>query len=338
MNGIDRIKAVFKGETPDRVPFYPIVSGLAAKLIGLKPKEYYMDFSNLARAHIAMFEWLKHDVVALMGDLFVEVEAMGARVEFPEDGMPMLRSHVLEEKAKLGSLKVPDPRSHGRMPAYLDACSKVKQAVKESPVGGVICGPWTIACNLRGTENLLIDTKTDPSFVHDLMEFSLDVSRTYAIAVKDTGVGLSLSEAPASISLISPRIYRDFVFPYQRRLLEDLRQRKISVTLHICGLIDPIIGDLVQTGMAALSMDQPSSLDLALEKCAGRAVVIGNVSTEVFVRGEMIEIEKEVRRCLDIGKPKRGYILSTGCEISPRGELERVKFFCELAERLGSYN
>jgi len=338
MNGIERVKAVFKGEIPDRVPFYPIVSGLAAKVIGLKPREYYTDFANLAEAQVALFEWLKQDVVALMGDLFVEVEAMGARVEFPEDGMPMLRTYVLEEKERLKSLRVPDPSSDGRLPSYLDACRKVKQAIKESPVGGVICGPWTIACNLRGAENLLIDTKSDPGFVHDLMAFSVEVCKTYAIEVKNAGVGLSLSEAPASISLISPKIYRDFVFPYQKALIEDLRKNKIGVTLHICGFIDPIVEDIVSTGLAALSMDKPSSLELVLEKCSGKAVVIGNVSTEVFVRGDRVEIEKEVRRCLEAGKGKTGYILSTGCEISPRGDLERVRYFCELAERLGAYN
>lgn len=337
MNGVERVRAVFKGEVADRVPFYPIVSGLAAKLIDLKPREYYTDFSNLARAHIALFEWLRHDVIALMGDLFVEVEAMGAKVEFPENGLPMLRTYILEDKGKLNSLKVPDPASEGRLPSYLDACRKVKEAIKDSPIGGVICGPWTIACNLRGAGNLLIDTKTDPDFVHDLMAFSVEVCKTYALAVRNAGVGLSLSEAPASISLISPRIYRDFVFPYQKRLIEDLRTKKIGVTLHICGFIDPIIEDVAESGAVALSMDRPSSLELALEKCSGKAVVIGNVSTEVFVRGDQNEIEKEVRRCLEIGK-KKGYILSTGCEISPRGELERVRIFCELAERLARYD
>lgn len=337
MTGIERVKAAFRRQQPDRVPSYPIVSGLAAKFIGLTPKDYYTDFENLAMAHLALYENLKQDIVALMPDLFMEVEAMGAEVEFPEDDVPRLRSYILEEPQRLASLAIPDPYSAGRIPGYLEACKKVKSEISESAIGGVICGPWTIAANLRGAENLIMDTATDPHFVHDLMKFAVEIPVKIGEALKQSGVGVSLSEAPASISLISPKIYREFVLPYHKEVISRLREKKISVTLHICGYIDPIMEDIVSSGAIAVSMDEPSSLEKMLEVSDGRCVVIGNVSTGVFVRGNRQDIEAEIRRCLEVARSHFGYILATGCEISPRGDLDKVKWFCEIAAELGQY-
>ncbi len=338
MTGFERIKAVFKRQQPDRVPFYPIVSGAAAKLIGISTRDYYTDFDRFADAHIAMYEEIKHDIVALMADLFMEVEAMGAQVEFPEDDVPRLRSYLLKDKSALGSLEFPEVSKAGRIPAYLRACTKARNGVKESPVGGVICGPWTLATSLRGAEDLIVDTATDPDFVHELMRFCVRVVEQFGEAVKNAGVGLSLSEAPASISLISPKIYREFVLPYQKEVVSHLSHKRIGATVHICGFIDPIMEDIISTGAVAISMDRPSSLEKMFEVSAGRIVIIGNVPTGVFIDGTAEEMEREIKRCLTVAKGKGCFILSSGCELSPRADLKRIKLFCELASSLGEYD
>ncbi len=337
MTGIERVKATFKRKQLDRIAYYPIVSGLAAKVIGVSTGDYYRNLTKLAKAHIALYDRLQHDVVVLMGDLFMEVEALGAKVDFPDDDLPRLRDYLLEEKQKLATLSVPDPLKSGRMPDYIEACNYVSNEIKDSPVGGVICGPWTVATNLRGAQNLLMDTVTDPQFVHELMKFAVEVVKPFGEGVARAGAGLSLSEAPASISLISPKIYREFVLPYQKEVISHLREKRISVTLHICGYIDPIMEDVATTGAIAFSIDKPSSLEKMLSLCGERCVTIGNVSTGVFIDGSPQEIEEEVRRCLDVGMKKGGFILSTGCEISPKGELEKVELFCKVAAKLGAF-
>jgi len=336
MTGKERVRAAFKGQKPDRVPCYPIVSGLAGTLIGAKPGDYYRDLGKMADAQLALYEELKQDVVVLMADLFLETEAMGAQVEFPDDDTPRLRSYLLaDDKGKLASLKCPDPAKSGRLPAYFDACKKVGGAVKESPVGGVLCGPWTLAVNLRGAENLIVDTATDPAFVHDLMRFTVEVAKEMGAATAAAGVGLSLSEAPASCSLISPKIFKEFVLPYERDLVGHLREKRIGLTLHVCGFIDPVMDMIVETGAAAISMDEPSSLEKMLAAAKGKMVAVGNVSTGVFVNGTLEDIDAEIKRCVDVARGNAGFILASGCEISTRGDLDKVKYFCERAAVLG---
>jgi uroporphyrinogen decarboxylase len=327
MTGIERVKAAFKGQKADRVACYPIVSGLAAKLIGQPVKAYYTSSKTLSDAHIALYDAMRPDVVVLMGDLFLEAEAMGAR------------SYLLgEDKGNLGSLAVPDPARSGRMPAYFEACKRVVGAVRESPVGAVLSGPWTLAVNLRGAEKLIFDTVEDAAFVHELMHLTVEIAKQTGVAAAAAGSGLSFSEAPASLSLISPKIFREFVLPYEKEMISFLREKRIGVTLHVCGFIDPIVDDILATGCAAISMDRPSSLAKMLAAARGRAVTIGNVPTGVFVSGTREEIEEEVKRCLETARDYTGFILASGCEISPRGDLDKVKWFCERAAILGKHD
>jgi len=338
MNGRERVKATFKRQQVDRVPFYPIVSGLAARLAGIKTSDYYMNLDRMVDAQLRLHEELGQDVVVLMADLYMEVDAMGAELQFPDDDVPRLKSYLLKNKSALGSLAVPDLAKGGRLPAYLDACKRTARSVTESAVGGVICGPWTLATNLRGAQDLIIDTVEDPEFVHELMKLTTDITTTLGAAVSRAGAGLSLSEAPASISLISPKIFRVFILPYLKEVVSRLREQRTYVTLHVCGFIDPIMEDIVSTGAIAISMDEPSSLSKMLDACGSKCVVIGNVSTGVFVDGTGEDIESEVKRCLDVGKERGGYILCTGCEISPRGDVDKVKMFCELAAEMGKFD
>jgi uroporphyrinogen decarboxylase len=336
MTGIERVKAAFKGKRPDRVACYPIVSGLAAKVVGRTLKDYYLDSRVLASSQLALYQEIRQDVVVLMWDLFFEVEAMGARVEFPEDDMPRLRSYLLgEDKGRLVALAPPDPAKSGRLPGYFEACRRVAGEVKESAVGAVLSGPWTLAVNLRGAENLIYDTSEDPQFVHELMRLTTETAKQTGATAGAAGAGLSFSEAPASLSLISPKIFREFVLPYDRELVSYLRERRIGVTLHVCGFIDPVIDDVLATGCAAVSMDKPSSLTKMLAAAKGRAVTIGNVSTAVFVEGTREGVEEEIKRCLETARGCEGFILSTGCEISVRGDLDKVRWFCERAASLG---
>ena len=124
--------------------------------------------------------------------------------------------------------------------------------------------------------------------------------------------------------------------PYDQEVVAHLRERRVGLTLHICGFIDPIVDMIVATGAAAVSMDKPSSLEKMLAAGEGKTVTVGNVSTGVFVQGTKDDVEAEITRCLAAAKDKTGYILATGCEISPRGDLEKIRYFCQRAAELGS--
>lgn len=337
-SGKDHVKAAFKRKFTDRVPSYPILGAFNARELGYSIKDYLTDSKKLAQCQIQSFEIYKPDVVAVMADLNMEAEAAGNELIFPEDSICQPKKRVLEDKSKLAKLNLPDPAKDGRLPYYVEACGIVSAAIKESPVGGVTVGPWSIALDMRGGEPLLMDTMEDPSFVHDLMRFTTDLAKKFGESVTEARVGLSISEAASSCSLISPKIYREFIKPHHKEMVDHFAQRKTGITFHVCGYIDPIIKDLVETGCAALSIDSPTSLEKMVADNEGKTVIIGNVATPLFVNGTPEQIETEIRRCVDIAADKSGFILASGCELPPNSKKELVQHFCDYAHTYGRYD
>jgi uroporphyrinogen decarboxylase len=231
--GRQRVKAAFKGQYADVVPAYPILGQFTAQLIGVSIKQFLTEKETLAEAEIAAYERYRPDIIVVMGNLLMEAEAMGNELKFPDEGMCISKKMALEDKGKLNSLSVPDPSKDGRLPDYMDACRMIKDAITDSSVGAVIAGPWTIAIALRGASELIRDAMKDPAYVHELMELTTEVAIRFGLAIPSTGAGMSYSEAPASASLISPKMYREFVFPYQKKAIGRLKEEGINCTLHI---------------------------------------------------------------------------------------------------------
>jgi uroporphyrinogen decarboxylase len=341
--GKQRVSAAFKktftDQNPelDRVPAYIFTGACNAKLIGASVRELLQDHKVFAKAQIAAYERYKPDIMIMMWDLSMDIEAMGNELRYPEDSMSVVVHEFLEDKSNFSKLKVPDPQKDGRIPGYLEACVELKNAVTDAPVSGVIAGPWTIAMGLRGANDLIVDTKMDPEFVHELMKVSTEATKRFTEALSEIGIGVGYSEAPASCNLISPKMYREFVFPYHKELVSYFKEKKIGVGIHICGNANPILEDMVATGASNISVDSGTDLSKAAEAARGKAVLIGNVPTECFLAENKAVMKEAVQKCLDQVFEDSGYILAPGCEVPAIAPVEKIDWFMELASEVGSY-
>lgn len=332
-------KETFTGQKfpVDRIPAYPIVGQFNAQLIGATIREFLLNPKVFVNAQVAAYEQYRPDIIVMQGDLHMDVEAMGNELKFPEDSMCICTKHVLQDKGKLSTLQIPDPERDGRMPGYLEALVEAKRQITDSNVSGVIPGPWTTAMGLRGAEGLIKDAMKDPDYVHELMRFTTQVSIRFMEAIVPLKVGLSYSEAPASCSLVSPKLYRDFIFPYHKQIMDHFKEKRAGIGLHICGYADPILQDMVDTGATNISIDAPTDLSKAVALTRGKAVLIGNVNTNLFFLGSREDMKRAIKDCLDKAPKDSGYILASGCEVPAVAPPEKVKWFMELADELGSF-
>ena len=343
----DRVVAAYKRSFADRVPVYPIVASFAGTLDGLSIEEYCTNIPKAIRAMLNYYERYQPDVVLAYNDLAKEAEAFGCRVKYSDYVVPSIDRHVLQDdKAKLAQLAMPDPYKTARLPGFLEQCEALVRAKPPTAIGAVAVGPWTIAMLLRNPETMLLDTFEDPRFIHDVMRVTTDFCRLWGEAIVKTGIGLSFSEPTASISLISPDNYREFVAPYHTELVEHFKARKVGVTTHICGTTYPIFEDVIGCGFSTFSFDLDQQADPALhvdqlerfmEVARGRAVAIGNVDATKFEKTTREAMEADVRRCVDAAARHSGFILSTSCEIPPRSDPEVVRWFMDAAHDLGRY-
>ncbi|MBI1893252.1 MAG: uroporphyrinogen decarboxylase family protein, partial [Candidatus Rokubacteria bacterium] len=280
-------------------------------------------------------------------DLAKEAEAVGCKVKYSDYVVPSIATHLLQDdKGKLAKLSIPDPKSAGRLPAFLEMCEGLMAAKLPTATGAVLVGPWTIAMLMRNPEMLLLDTFEDPAFIHELMRFATDYCKVFGDEALKTKIGLSFSEPTASISLISPDNYREFIAPYHKELVDYFKAKKAGLTTHICGTTYPIYEDLIQAGFTTLSIDLDQQSDPKLhvdqlkrlkEVAKKRVVVIGNVDATLFERATKEEIEAEVQRCVESAARDSAFILSTSCEIPPRSKPEVVGWFLEAARDYGRY-
>ena len=342
--GRKRVSAAFKTTfsdqeiKADRVPAYPIMGQCNAQLVGASIREFILDPKIFVKAQVAAYERYKPDIIVMQGDLLMDVEAMGNELKFPENGMCISKKMALEDKGKLSSLQLPDPTKDGRMPNYLEVLAETKKIITDSIVSSVVAGPWTTAIGLRGANDLIRDALKDPDYVHELMQFCTQMAIKFMEAIMPLKVGLSYSEAPASCSLISPKMYREFIFPYHKQIIDHFKEKKAGIGLHICGYADPILEDMVNTGVTNISIDAPSDLARAVEVTRGKAVLIGNVNTSLFFSGGKEEMKQAIKNCLDVAPKDSGYILASGCEVPGVAPPERVDWFMELANELGKSN
>ena len=199
----------------DRVPVTVLIGPYCSRLTDYSVKEILQDAKKSSEAHLAFYDRFAPDSVIIYNDIYLEVEALGCELEFPEDNISHPKTVLLDDKSRLARLKMPDPQKDGRIPYFIEVCERVSAQMRKTAALGLgHSGPWNIAMHLRGTEALLLDTFSDPAFVHDLMKFSTEVVRTMGDALIEAGFSPSLGEAAASCSLISPQIYREFIKPY----------------------------------------------------------------------------------------------------------------------------
>jgi uncharacterized protein (DUF169 family)/uroporphyrinogen-III decarboxylase len=343
----DHVVAAYRRSYTDRVPVYPIVASFAGTLDGLSIEEYCTNPGKAVKAVLNYHERFQPDVVLAYNDLAKEAEATGCRVKYSDHVVPSIETHVLQEdKGRLATLEIPDPARDGRLPGFLELCEGLVAARLPTALGAVAVGPWTIAMLMRNPEVMLLDTFEDPAFIHALMRWTTEYCQRWGDAIVARKIGLSFSEPTASISLISPDNYREFVAPYHKALVEHFKAKKVGLTTHICGTTYPIFEDVIRCGFTTFSFDLDQQADPALrvdqlarfmETARGRAVAIGNVDATMFERASRAEVEAEVRRCVDTAARHSGFVLSTSCEIPPRSRPEIVRWFMEAAHEHGRY-
>lgn len=335
--GKDHVRAAFKRTFSDRVPSYPIIGLGGLQWFDVKATDFLQDPKVLADTMIKYYEAFNPDISVLMTDLLMEAEAIGSEVEFREDIGVSVTKFALEDKANLSKLKVPDTKNDARFPYYLEGLQRTMEVVKDSPVSANCCGPWTIASQLRRLDTLILDTFSDPEWVHELMKFCVEVVKQVTGSIKEGGAALGFSEASSSCSIISPKLYDTFIKPYHVELVNYFKERKTGLTMHICGNANPIMQELIDVGLAALSIDIGSDLEKTMELAQKKVVIIGNIDIKTLHSGSKAEIEKDVKRCIDTAAKYSAFVLATSCEVSPGTPRENIEHMMKVARDYGQY-
>lgn len=338
MTPLERFAAYRAGQPLDRLPCVPIVGNTAARVLGVKVSDFRGNGKLIADAQIAAYRRFGYDVIRIFTDLYTVAEAMGARVHYPGDETAYLETPAIESVEQIASLKTADPHRDGNLPHHLEAMRRTFAEVgHEVPVNGALTGPFTTASFLIGTETLVRLMFKNPRAVHRLCEAALRSTLAYAEAILETGCTPSLTDAMCSSTVISPRQFKEFGFPYLKRIVRFLHQRGAVVTLHICGKTHPIWAAMADTGADCLSLDNAADLEAAKAAVGHRVRLMGNIPpSEIMLQGTPEEVRAAVRDCVSKahGNPK-GHIVASGCSLPVETPFENIDAMLDAVREIG---
>jgi len=319
MTSRERILGLLAGSPVDRLPLMPITMMFAADQVGVKYGRYVSDFRVLAEAQVATAERFGLDYVSCISDPTREATDLGAAVKFFDDQPPAIdEAHaLLADKAALGRLRVPDPTAGGRMLDRVRAADLLRKRVGRSLlVEGWVEGPCAEGADLRGLNTLMLDFFDDPPFVRDLFAFAVEMELAFAEAQVQAGADL-VGIGDAASSLVGPRLYAEFVWPQQKRLVDGLHAMGSRVRLHICGDTRTNLDLMGRLGCEIVDLDFPVPLAEARARMGPDQVLLGNLDPVRALRdGTPESVRAALAACHQAAGPR--YVLGAGCEV-PRG-------------------
>jgi uroporphyrinogen-III decarboxylase len=163
-----------------------------------------------------------------------------------------------------------------------------------------------------------METFDDPAWVHRLLRIlqrrKMDYIHSMAGARYDI---LELGGGGASSTVISPKIFANFVAPYDSELIACAHELGLKIVYHICGGMMPILEQIADMGPDAIETFTPPAMggdvDLgkAKQQIGDRVCMIGGFDQFHDLLGCSPEQTRyAVRRCFEQAGQGGGYILA----------------------------
>jgi MtaA/CmuA family methyltransferase len=337
MTGRERILGLFEGRAVDHLPLMPITMMFAASRIGAKYRDYVTDHRVLSEAQLRTAETFGFDYVSVISDPAREASDLGAAIEWFDDQPPAIIESraLLSSKAALARLQVPDPHAGPRMSDRVRGVALLKQrAGRDRLVEGWVEGPCAMGADLRGINTLMLDFFDDPGFVRELFDFAVRMELDFARAQVEAGADL-IGVGDAAASLVGPALYREFVWPFEERLVDGLHALGTRVRLHICGRTRKLFDGMGLLGADIVDLDYFAPVGEARQAMGPDQVLLGNVEPVGVLRNSTPEaIAAAVAECHRQAGPR--FIVGAGCEVVRDTSEANLRAMCDYARQAGT--
>jgi MtaA/CmuA family methyltransferase len=316
MTGRERILAVLSGQKADHIPSMPITMMFAADILGVKYGRCVRDHKTMADAQIKTAEMFALDHVSTISDPAREASDYGAKVQWYDDQPPAILEEeaLFRDKRTLAGLRISDPLSGGRREDRIRGVELLRRRVGgDLLVEGWVEGPCAESADLRGINRLMLDFSDDPAFVRDLFDFVVEGAIRFAAAQIEAGADI-IGVGDAAASLVGPRIYKEFVWPSEKKLVDAIHARGGRVRLHICGNTRRSFGAMGNLECDMVDVDFPVPMEQARAQTGPLQTLVGNLDPVRDVRnGSPFAITQS----LDALRQQAGerWIVAAGCEI-----------------------
>jgi uroporphyrinogen decarboxylase len=193
----------------------------------------------------------RQQVIAVAIDIYnLEAEAYGAKVAASTpDAIPAIHQPRLASLDEGINLPPFDPERDGRIAMMLAVGQRLKREFPDADVRLPVGGPFSIAFNLRGINNLCLDAALDPERLAKMLLRLADNQAVLCRAVAKAGLDIAFFESAAAPPILSPKQFHELEMPALRHVLAIASEcMGHPVPCISGGNTYPVLDDILSTG------------------------------------------------------------------------------------------
>ena len=201
-----------------KIAFTPVVYEHAARFVGRTPWEVSRDPELMFEGHRRAYLEYHHQVIAVGIDIYnLEAEAYGAEVVGRGEAIPAIHRPMLKSLDEGLAIRPFDPSSDGRIPMALSVGRRLKREFPDADVRVPVAGPFSLAFNLRGIQQLCEDAILEPERTSQFLHRLAENQAVFCRAIAAAGLDVAFFESAAAPPLLSPRQFHEVELPPLRR-------------------------------------------------------------------------------------------------------------------------
>ncbi len=336
MTSRERVLTALDRKEPDRVPYCEMLvdRSLTKKLIGQGGSEN-QGFNLEANVYNAqeskeIASFLKLDNIAYILRAPVYAHKMAGK-----DGRLFYGDGMIHNESDIQKIKLPDPNDDD---LYTEAKTFVEQKDDYCCWFVTRIGIFPTILSM-GMENFSVSLFENRSFVEKVLDIYCNWSITVAERVCKMGFDVYVSTddmAFKSGTFFSPKIFRELVLPYYKRIAEKIN---IPWVIHTDGNISAFLDDLIDLGISGLHPIEKGAMDIyEVKKRYGNCIcLLGNVDLNILGEGTPEQVKAEVRSLIKNVAPGGGYIVTSGNSLAGYLKPENVLALSEAVQEYGKY-
>jgi uroporphyrinogen decarboxylase len=346
LNSRERVFTTLQFKEPDRVPVYPIMSGVNRLSVGASYKKWATDADTFVESFCKVVDEVGLDSIVTLIDLSVECDAWGCKIIYPENeaAHPDYDDCLIKDIDDYKKIKKVDYRNSKRMMMHIEACKKlVERKGHEVPVVAFVYGPLGVLSMMRNQADMYIDIIDDWETVYEACSNVNETLKEYTAALCDTGVdAVMLDTLYASGAIMSKPMWKKMEGGLAKDLAKVIHDKGKAVMIHNCGnniYFDAQIESMGPVAAISFSQTPDDCNDYAevKEKWGKTTTLIGCVQPEMVISATDEEWDAECKRFIDLYAKGGGFVLATGCEYPANSSYDRAKRMVNIAKTYGKY-
>jgi uroporphyrinogen-III decarboxylase len=207
-----------------------------------------------------------------------------------------------------------------------------------------ITSPFDYLLDLLGHQEALIALMDYPEKCKEILQKYTNGLLLLAEGMCEKNIdAVKISSPYAGSGFISPAFYKEFVLPFESQISKGIRKKGKHVYIHTCGSIGDrleLIAESETSGIECLDPPPIGDVDLldAKKRLGKKCFIKGNIdSVNTLLKKSELEVKRDAKERIMIGKAGSGFILSTACSIAPRVKRENILALYESVEEYGKY-